>query len=324
MDMGKIFVIFLMLFSNALLGQTISIAFVDSISDLPIGYVDYRIEVNDTIRVQSSTGSEGVLKIKAEDFPARARITTNHIGYKPKNIALRELVEGNNHKIALTTKITVLEEVSLNFDREHYMVFEAGSTSKKEDVGLDFYSGYVAAIFLAPHKRLIRALVTKVRVLVSERNGALCTFRLRFYKGQGSKDLPPSSEELETITPIIGIAPVGGGWVEFDLKNEKIPMDSNGVFAAVEWLPQETPVAYNIEYRDTTQCHRIREAQNFSLAFDNGLDYKDHISWLIVPMWFGDFQWDRLPKRRNTHVIAPIIIAEVMVLEREKFKLFEK
>mgnify|MGYP007046311298 CR=1 FL=1 len=84
----------------------------------------------------------------------------------------------------------------------------------------------------------------------------------------------------------------------------------------------ESSLAYKIEYRDTNQCHRIREAKNFSLAIDNSLRYEEHISWFINPIWFGHFEWDRLRKRRNTRVSAPIIVADIVVTEREEFKWF--
>jgi hypothetical protein len=278
---------------------------VDSNKRESLPYVNIRIHLGDSTLSYNATDVSGRFNI-IRGFPRGASVTVSCMGYKSKRFAL---VESNQLDTIFLSpdRLYLSEAIVFPANTEELSSFKTGTYRKSEDIYICRRAGNRSAILLEAKETFKQSILSRFGLLISDRSAGEHPFRIFFCEVSGTPDGRPG--RVIPGSEIKAVSMDKGGWLYFDIDSLKIPFSPQGIYAVIEWLPQDTP---DFETVSTQRKRGLAPVNHFCLAKYH-CKYKDYLGWYQRP---GDFEgWRRLVERKDHLVANPIVYASVLIIE---------
>lgn len=182
---------------------------------------------------------EGKFKLEIPDNIQADSFIVFVLGYEQQKRSIQEFIKGDQKVLLQSTayEINEVEVISKRCKKIKKKIW--GPKSKK---GLGFF--YVAlgaqiAVYIPNEKQKIGYLES-VRYYISEEGIPDTKFRVRVYATDG-KNGGPGSDLLHENLLLQGNR--GAEWIELSMKDYNIELPKDGLFVAMEWLPENSPRA---------------------------------------------------------------------------------
>lgn len=277
----------------------------DKSTNESLPYVNVRVYLGDSTFYFSATDVEGRFIIK-RGFPIGTQISVSCMGYSTKNFPL--VFSEALDTIFLKSDPMYLNEVTvMPIDPQEAEYFETGTYRKSEDIYVCGRPGNRSAVLLEPDEDVKQGILWRFGLLISESSKGEHPFRIFFCEVSDAPDQRPG--KIIAGSEIKALSQGQGGWLYFDLDSLRIPFSSKGLYAVIEWLPEETP---ELESFSNLGRRRLEPINHFCLA-EHHCKFEDYLGWYQRP---SDFEgWRRLKEHKDHLVANPIVYANVLVLE---------
>ncbi|QNR25661.1 carboxypeptidase-like regulatory domain-containing protein [Croceimicrobium hydrocarbonivorans] len=277
----------------------------DKSTNESLPYVNVRVYQGDSTFYFSATDVQGRFIIK-RGFPIGTQISVSCMGYSTKNFPL--VFSEALDTIFLEPDPMYLNEVTvMPIDPQEAEYFETGTYRKSEDIYICRRPGNRSAVLLEPDEDVKQGILWRFGLLISESSKGEHPFRIFFCEVSDASDQRPG--KIIAGSEIKALSQDQGGWLYFDLDSLRIPFSSKGLYAVIEWLPEQTP---ELESFSNLGRRRLEPINHFCLA-EHHCKFEDYLGWYQRP---GDFEgWRRLKERKDFLVANPIVYANVLVIE---------
>ncbi|WP_421751017.1 carboxypeptidase-like regulatory domain-containing protein [Croceimicrobium sp.] len=277
----------------------------DKSTNESLPYVNVRVYLGDSTFYFSATDVQGRFIIRS-GFPRGSQISISCMGYSSQDFPLH--FKDQVDTIRLAPDPMYLNEVTVvPIDPEEGEFFETGTYRKSEDLYICRRAGNRSAILLEPEDEVKQGILWRFGLLISEHSKGEHPFRIFFCEVSEAADQRPG--KIIAGSEIRALSQDEGGWLYFDLDSLRIPFSSKGLYAVIEWLPEETP---ELESFSNLGRRRLEPINHFCLA-EHHCKFEDYLGWYQRP---GDFEgWRRLKERKDYLVANPIVYAKVLLME---------
>ena len=214
----------------------------DAESKAPLSYVNIGIR-NKNIGTVSRANGTFSIEIPAQN--EEDTLTFSMVGYLEMNAVIKNIIAANQKSFLLAVKATELSTVTVTARA----LTEKKFGIKNDKALIHFTDGSTNQNDIFEIAQLIRfgttrSKVTSVNLLINQSRKDSATFRINFYRFNGSE---PAERIVEKS--IVQTVQIDKGWLKFHLSDSNIYMQGNFV-AAIEFIPtiqQSNPISYEVK-----------------------------------------------------------------------------
>ncbi len=196
---------------------------------------------------QSSVGTisnaAGNFELELPDSIQADSIVVFVLGYESQRLAIADHLKSDG-KIFLQATSYQIDEVEVISKRCKKIKRKTWGPKAKEGLGFFYVAlGAQIAVYI-PNPKNQLGYLEKVAYYIAPEGIPTTRFRVRVYAADGQNGAPGSDLLHENL---IIQAPEGETWVEWDMTSHNIELPENGLFIAMEWLPdQSNSVQYGL------------------------------------------------------------------------------
>ena len=214
----------------------------DAESKAPLSYVNIGIR-NKNIGTVSRANGTFSIEIPAQN--EEDTLTFSMVGYLEMNAVIKNIIAANQKSFLLAVKATELSTVTVTARA----LTEKKFGIKNDKALIHFTDGSTNQNDIFEIAQLIRfgttrSKITSVNLLINQSRKDSATFRINFYRFNGSE---PAERIVEKS--IVQTVQIDKGWLTFHLSDSNIYMQGNFV-AAIEFIPtiqQSNPISYEVK-----------------------------------------------------------------------------
>ena len=214
----------------------------DAESKAPLSYVNIGIR-NKNIGTVSRANGTFSIEIPAQN--EEDTLTFSMVGYLEMNAVIKNIIAANQKSFLLAVKATELSTVTVTARA----LTEKKFGIKNDKALIHFTDGSTNQNDIFEIAQLIRfgttrSKITSVNLLINQSRKDSATFRINFYRFNGSE---PAERIVEKS--IVQTVQIDKGWLKFHLSDSNIYMQGNFV-AAIEFIPtiqQSNPISYEVK-----------------------------------------------------------------------------
>jgi predicted alpha/beta superfamily hydrolase len=214
----------------------------DAETKVPLSYVNIGIKNKNIGTVSRPNGTFSIeIPVQNEDDT----LTFSMVGCFELNAGIKNIIITNQKSFPLAVKATELSTITVTARA----LTEKKFGIKNEKALIHFTDGSTNQNDIFEIAQLIRfgtarSKITSVNLLINQARKDSATFRINFYRFDGSA---PAERIIEKS--IVQTAQIDKGWLKFDLSDSNIYIKGNFV-AAIEFIPttqQSDPISYEVK-----------------------------------------------------------------------------
>jgi len=195
--------------------------------------------------IGTSSLSDGSFSIKIPASNENDTLTFSMVGYSDLHLPVKSIIATQQHSFQLKPKSAALKPVVITADKLTEKSFGIKNTSTL----VNFLDGSTNQNDIFEIAQLIRmdtsySKITSVNLHINENRSDSGTFRINFYRWDGSR---PGERIIEEL--IVQRKNIVEGWLQFDLIKYNIYLKGNFV-VAIEFIPSEkknNPIRYELK-----------------------------------------------------------------------------